>query len=94
MPASGGAVRQISQLEGQASSLAWSPDGKQIAYVTGNWSDRGLVGGDLFVQAIEDGEIRHLTPNGTRSLSWCRWFPDRQQLLYAAWSGSPIKLVS
>lgn len=87
VPASGGAVRQLSQLEGQASSLAWSPDGRQIAYVTGNWSDRGLVGGDLFIHSIENSEVRNLTPNGTSSLSWCRWSPDGKQLLYAAWSG-------
>jgi dipeptidyl aminopeptidase/acylaminoacyl peptidase len=87
VPAVGGAVRQISRLEGQASSLAWSPDGKYIACITGNWSDRGLRGGDLFIQSIEGGEARNLTPDGTISLSWCCWFPDGKRLLYAAWSG-------
>ncbi len=87
VPASGGAIRQISQLAGQASSLTWLPDGRSVAYVTGNWSDRGLVGGDLFVQAVDGGEARNLTPNGEISLSWCRWFPDGKRLLYAAWSG-------
>lgn len=85
--AGGGAVRQISQLVGQASGLAWSPDSQKIAYITGEWSDRGLVGGDLFVQAIEGGEARNHTPRSTISLSWCRWFPDGERLLYAAWSG-------
>lgn len=87
VPASGGAVHQISQLKGQASSLAWSPDGRCIAYVTGNWSDRGLAGGDLFIQSIEGDQARNLTPDGQISLSWCRWFPDGKRLLYAAWSG-------
>jgi len=87
VPATGGAIRQISQLRGQASSLTWSPDGRQVAYITGNWSDRGLVGGDLCVQSIEGGTARLLTPNGNSSLSWCRWFPDGQRLLYAAWTG-------
>lgn len=85
--ASGGAVRQISQLECQASSLTWLPGGKRIAYITGNWSDRGLVGGDLFVQSIEGGEARNLTPDSQLSLSWCRGLPDGERLLYAAWSG-------
>ncbi|HEX4715149.1 MAG TPA: S9 family peptidase [Ktedonobacteraceae bacterium] len=87
VPAGGGAVRRISQLVGQASSLTWLPDGRRVAYVTGNWSDRGLVGGDLFVQAIEGGEAHNLTPNGEISLSWCRWSLDGKRLLYATWSG-------
>ncbi len=87
VPASGGMVRQISQLTGQASSLAWSPDGQRIAYVTGEWSDRGLVGGDVHVQAVEGGEAHNLTPNSEISLSWVRWFPDGKRMLYAAWSG-------
>ena len=85
--ASGGAVRQISQLTGQASSLTWSPDGSRIAYVTGQWSDRGLVGGDIYVQAVEGGEARNLTPDSPISLSHVRWFPDGRHMLYAAWSG-------
>lgn len=87
VPAGGGAVRQISSLSGQANSLSWSPDSTRIAYVTGNWSDRGLVGGDLIVQEIASGETRNLTPNGQISLSWGRWFPDGRRLCYAAWSG-------
>ena len=87
VPASGGAVRQISQLTGQASSLTWSPNSKRVTYISGNWSDRGLVGGDLFVQPVEGGKARNLTPNSPISLSWCRWFPDSKHLLYAAWSG-------
>jgi dipeptidyl aminopeptidase/acylaminoacyl peptidase len=87
VPASGGAIRQISQMDEQASGLTWSPDGEHVTYVRGNWSDRGLVGGDVVVQAIEGGEPRLLTLKGEGSLSWCRWFPDGKQLLYAAWSG-------
>src|SRR5205823_2294968 len=37
--ANGGAIHQISNLSRQASSLAWSFDGKHIAYIAGNWSD-------------------------------------------------------
>jgi dipeptidyl aminopeptidase/acylaminoacyl peptidase len=85
--AGGGTIRQISQLVSQASGLTWLPDGKRVAYITGKWSDRGLVGGDLFVQATEGGEARNHTPRSTISLSWCRWFPDGERLLYAAWSG-------
>lgn len=44
VPAEGGAVRQIGRLSGQAAALAWSPDGAELAYVAGDWSDRPLVG--------------------------------------------------
>ncbi|HEY1351123.1 MAG TPA: hypothetical protein VGF67_16005, partial [Ktedonobacteraceae bacterium] len=87
VPSCGGAIHQISQLTGQASSLAWLPDGQRIVYITGNWSDRGLVGGDVWIQSARGGQARNLTPGGQTSLSWCRCFPDGKRLLYAAWSG-------
>jgi dipeptidyl aminopeptidase/acylaminoacyl peptidase len=87
VPSYGGAVRQISQLTGQVGSLAWLPDGQRIVYITGNWSDRGLVGGDLWIQSARGGQARNLTPGGKSSLSWCRCFPDGKRLLYAAWAG-------
>ncbi|HAT45824.1 MAG TPA: hypothetical protein DCS90_12060, partial [Ktedonobacter sp.] len=83
--ASGGAVRQLSQLTRQVSALTWSPDGKHITYVSGEWSDRGLIGGDIYMQSVEGGDARNLTPNAPFSFSCCRWFPDGRRLLYAGW---------
>ncbi len=88
--AGGGAVRQMSQLTMQASALAWSPDGVQLAYISGDWSDRGQGGGDIFVLALdEDGpnEPRNLTPGIARSPSWCCWLPDNKRMLFAAYDG-------
>ncbi|HEY6407778.1 MAG TPA: prolyl oligopeptidase family serine peptidase, partial [Ktedonobacteraceae bacterium] len=83
--ASGGPVRQVSQLTRQVSGLTWSPDGKHITYISGEWSDRGLVGGDVFMLPVEGGEARNLTPGAPLSFSHCRWFPDGRRLLYAGW---------
>jgi dipeptidyl aminopeptidase/acylaminoacyl peptidase len=83
--ASGGAVRQIAELTRQVSAFTWSPDGKHIAYVSGEWSDRGLVGGDIYMLSVEGGEVRNLTPNAPFSFSWCHWFPDGRHLLYVGW---------
>lgn len=83
--ASGGAVRQLSQLTHQVSALTWSPDGKHITYVSDEWSDRGLIGGDIYMQSVEGGDARNLTPNAPFSFSCCRWFPDGRRLLYAGW---------
>ncbi|HLY26336.1 MAG TPA: S9 family peptidase [Aggregatilineales bacterium] len=85
VPANGGAVRQVSQLTRQASALTWSPDGVYITYISGDWSDRGLVGGDIFTLPVEGGDARNLAPGAPFSFSWCRWFPDGRRLLYAGW---------
>ncbi len=98
VPVGGGAVRQIARLDCQASALSWSPDGTQVAYVSGEWSDRGLVGGDVFVVPVSAdaalAEARNLTPGIESSPSWLQWFPDGKRLLYVAWSGTTNTLSS
>ena len=92
VPVGGGAVRQVVRLNCQASALAWSPDGTRLAYVSAEWSDRGLVGGDVFVVPVSAeatlAEARNLMPGIDCSPSWLQWFPDGRRLLYAAWSGT------
>lgn len=85
--ATGGAVRQLTRLSRQAAALAFSPDGTRLAYISGEWSDRGLIGGEVYVMPVEGGEARNVTPNAEVSLSWVRWFPDRHEMLYVAWDG-------
>ncbi len=87
VPASGGGVRQLTQfapVSRQASALAWAPDSKQLAYVSGHWSDPGRGGGDLYLLSLENGESRNLTPAIEISLTWCAWFPDGRHILYTA----------
>jgi len=89
----GGAVSRVAQPQGQAGALTWAPDGAQLAYVSGEWSDRGLVGGDVFIVAVGDGaqsergEPRNLTPGVGFSPSWLRWLPDGRRMLYTGWDG-------
>ncbi len=82
--AEGGAIRQITHLTWQARALAWSPDSKQIAYVSGRWSDPGRGSGDIFAVSLADGQIRNLTPSIISSPTWCYWLPDGAHLLYTA----------
>lgn len=85
--AEGGAVRKVVHLSQPASSLAWSPDGKYLAYHSGKWSDPGRGAGDIFLVSLEDGQVRNLTPGITCSPSWCCWLPNGRELLYTAIKG-------
>ncbi|GAC1377976.1 MAG: S9 family peptidase [Ktedonobacteraceae bacterium] len=85
--AGGGAVRQVSQLTRQASGLAYAPDGAQLAYISGEWSDPGRGCGDIFILSLKDGKTRNLTPNIEFSPCWCAWFPDGHRLLYTCCQG-------
>ena len=80
----------MTQLTMQASSLAWSPDGTRLAYISGDWSDRGQGGGDIFALAISGegpGEPSNLTPGIACSPAWCCWLSDNKRLLFAAYDG-------
>jgi dipeptidyl aminopeptidase/acylaminoacyl peptidase len=89
VPASGGDVRQQTDLTRQASALTWSPDSSRLAFISGEWSDPCQGGGDVFILSLteKDAEPLNLTPNIPFSPVWCRWFPDGQRLLYTAWDG-------
>jgi dipeptidyl aminopeptidase/acylaminoacyl peptidase len=52
----------------------WSPDGKQIAFISGLMSDEGSTGGDIYVVSAAGGaEAKNLTPLRHGSPSWLRW---------------------
>ena len=57
----GGDPFPLYQTRRQVSSPVWSPDGRRVAFISSNWSDRGLVGGGAFVveapAAGEDSRI-------------------------------------
>ena len=82
--ATGGAVRQITHLTWQARALAWSPDSRQLAYISGRWSDPGRGSGDIFTVSLENGQTRNLTPGIASSPTWCSWLPNGHHLLYTA----------
>jgi len=89
VPAAGGDVRQLTNLARQASALTWSPDSSRLAFMSGEWSDPGQGGGDLFILSLagEAAEPRNVTPEIPFSPAWCCWFPDGKRLLYTAWDG-------
>jgi dipeptidyl aminopeptidase/acylaminoacyl peptidase len=93
VPATGGAIRQLGKLGGQASALSWSRDSQRIYYVLGAVSDRPLVGGDIYVQPVSGEEPRNLTPQIPSSPSWMGELPDGKRLLFVSWSGVSNQLI-
>ncbi len=89
VPSDGGVIHQLTNLRRQASALAWSPDSSRLAFISGEWSDPGQGGGDVFMLSLTGNraEPRNLTPAIPFSPAWCRWFPDGKRLLYTGWTG-------
>jgi dipeptidyl aminopeptidase/acylaminoacyl peptidase len=51
----------------------WSPDGAEIAYISGIMSDEGSTGGDVFVVPAAGGAPRNVTPRRPTSPSAIAW---------------------
>lgn len=88
--ADGGAVHQLTHfppVSRQARALAWSPNGQQLTYISGKWSDPGRGAGEISQLSLHSGQSRILTPGISCSPTWCAWFPDGRRLLYTAVDG-------
>ena len=53
-----------------------SPDGRQIAFLSGIWSDRGINAGDIWLLPVAGGEPRVLTEGYSGNVWWMQWSPD------------------
>jgi hypothetical protein len=52
----------------------WSPDGKQIACISGLMSDHGETGGDIYRISSAGGQPTNRTSNRIASPTWIHWF--------------------
>ncbi len=56
----------------------WSPNGSQIAFISGLMSDQGVTGGDIYVVPAAGGVPVDVTPDRQASPAWFNWLGERQ----------------
>ncbi len=79
-----GSLRQVVHAERQIMNVTWSPDGKQIAYLTSFVSDQPLWQGDLCIADVESGDVRQVTPRDMPfSFTKLDWL-EPNSILYSA----------
>ncbi len=61
---------------GNDSSIAWSPDGLHLAFLSDRTREEGI-----YVWSREKNEIRHLVTLGRRPV-WLQWSPSGQEIYY------------
>jgi dipeptidyl aminopeptidase/acylaminoacyl peptidase len=88
----GGEARPLYSTDRQLAGARWSPDGKWIAFIRGLYSDRGSIGGDVYVVPAEGGETRNLTPDWPASANWLEWSADSASVIVAAHEEGQISL--
>ena len=79
----GGPVRTLHFSKRQVAKPAWSPDGGSVAFLTSNWSDRGITPGSVFVVS-GGGRARDLSAGHIASVGSMAWSNNGQRLLTVA----------
>ena len=79
-PVAGGPARQLTSDKASETDPAFSPDGRQVAFVAKRGDDKES---QIYVIAIDGGEARRLTnvPTGADAP---KWFPDGKRLAFAS----------
>ncbi len=84
----GGVARQLTAGQARDVSPQWSPDGRQIAFV----STRGEKP-QIYLIAVDGGEARQLTALPQGVAGGPQWSPDGQQLAFTAGPPDPPDLA-
>ncbi|MBX6342307.1 MAG: PD40 domain-containing protein, partial [Thermomicrobiaceae bacterium] len=80
--AAGGRPRQVTDGDWDDTQPAWSPDGREIAFVSNRTDDRDRnTVSDIWVVALDRGETRRLTPSDGEYATPA-WSPDGQRVAF------------
>jgi len=80
-------AHQLTDLRGDNASPRWSPDGREIAFVS-NRGDHSFV----VIYDLGGDNVRYLSPSATRDIS-PRWSPDGRQIAFIRLPGLREKLA-
>jgi len=92
VPAAGGNSDPLCTTRKQYALPRWSPDGRQIAFLSSTWSDPGVVGGDIWVVDAPCGEPRNLTAESGVSASFLAWEPGSAGILFLGYGEGKLTL--
>lgn len=72
VPAAGGSMTELAPTPGKLGGMAWSPDGRMLAYL-GATAFNDPLAQSVFVVPADGGEPRNLTPEYQGSVVWVGW---------------------
>jgi dipeptidyl aminopeptidase/acylaminoacyl peptidase len=72
----------LTETKGKLGSMAWSPDGKQIAFL-GGVDESDPTNGSIFVVSATGGEAKNLSQNYEGTVTWVGWL-DTATLIFSA----------
>jgi dipeptidyl aminopeptidase/acylaminoacyl peptidase len=90
VPAAGGEATPLCSTGRQVAMPRWSPDGGRIAFLSCTWSDRGVIGGDIWVVDADGGKLRNLTAESGVSASCLAWEPDSTGILFLGYGDGQL----
>ena len=79
----GGPVRTFHFSKRQLAKPTWSPDGAHVAFITSNWSDRGMNHGSVYVVSA-GGQVRDLSDEHVASVHSLAWTSDSERIVTVA----------
>jgi dipeptidyl aminopeptidase/acylaminoacyl peptidase len=80
MPAAGGHPRRITNMPGTEGSIAWSPDSRQLSFVS---SARREENSRLYIVDVSGGEPRNILGNWQYEPAGYDWLPNGQIMMQA-----------
>ena len=83
MDADGKNLKNLTNSPGNDIFPVWSPDGKKIAYISGNLGDGNSL--EVFVMNADGSNPKNLTKNRAEEFEWPAWSPDGKKIAFQSY---------